>query len=87
MVDVYGIWTEEKDYRTYPQEKWCDYDIAANYIRNDLNYKPETTMENLITMIFLHAGNEILDDMGCLNEYLLRDFLWDNSVESFDYYC
>ena len=33
MVDTYGRWTEEKDYNTYPKEKWCDYDYMAAWIR------------------------------------------------------
>lgn len=88
MVDTYGRWTEEKDYSTYPKEKWCDYDIVANYIRNELHYEPETDMENLITMIFLHADDEILDDMGKVNENLLRDYIWGSGgIKEFDYYC
>ena len=51
MVDTYGRWTEEKDYSTYPKEKWCDYDYMAAWIREQ-GYEPKTDMENLITMIF-----------------------------------
>lgn len=51
MVDTYGRWTEEKDYSTYPKEKWCDYDYMAAWIRKQ-GYEPKTDMENLITMIF-----------------------------------
>ena len=51
MVDTYGRWKEEKDYNTYPKEKWCDYDYMASWIRSK-GYEPETSMENLITMIF-----------------------------------
>lgn len=87
MVDTYGRWTEEKDYSTYPKEKWCDYDRVANYIRNELHYEPKTDMENLITILFFHAEDEIIDDMGSLNEYQLRDYLCDNNIEEFDYYC
>ena len=51
MVNTYGRWTEEKDYSTYPKEKWCDYDYMASWIRGK-RYEPKTSMENLITMIF-----------------------------------
>lgn len=53
MVDTYGRWTEEKDYSTYPKEQWCDYDYVAAWIRS-AGYEIKTTMENLVTMIFLH---------------------------------
>ena len=58
MVDTYGRWTEEKDYSTYPEEKWCDYDYMAIWIREQ-GYTPETSMENLITMIFSYYEEEI----------------------------
>lgn len=58
MVDTYGRWTEEKDYSTYPKEKWCDYDYMAAWIREQ-GYTPETSMENLITMIFSYYEEEI----------------------------
>lgn len=88
MVNTYGQWTEEKDYSTYPAEKWCDYDRAANYIRNTLHYEPKTTMENLITMLFLHGEDDIFDDMGCLNEQEMEDYIeGTGSISEFDYYC
>lgn len=58
MVDTYGRWTEEKDYSTYPEEKMCDYDKMAVWIRGR-GYEPETSMENLITMIFIYFDEEI----------------------------
>lgn len=60
MVDTYGRWTEEKDYSTYPKEKWCDYDYMAAWIREQ-GYEPKTDMENLVTMILLHYECEIED--------------------------
>lgn len=51
MVNNLGQWTEEKDYNTYPKEKWCDYDYMAVWIRSK-GYEPETSMENLISMMF-----------------------------------
>ena len=45
MVDQWtGKWTEEKDYSTYPKEKWCDYDCMAAWIREQ-KYEPKTSME------------------------------------------
>lgn len=58
MVNTFGQWTPEKDYSTYPQEKWCDYDYVANYIRQQ-NYTPQTSIENLVQMIISHLEGEI----------------------------
>lgn len=58
MVNNLGQWTEEKNYSTYPKEKWCDYDYMAAWIR-ECGYKPKTDMENLISMIFLNYEDEI----------------------------
>lgn len=61
MVDWYGRWYEEEDYANYPKEKWCDYDHMAVWIR-ETGYQIKTTMENLITIIFLHFDSEIEDN-------------------------
>ena len=53
MVDYFGQWTEEKDYTNYPEDKMCDFDHMAIWIREQ-GYNPKTSMEHLITMIFLH---------------------------------
>lgn len=59
MVDQWtGRWTEEQDYSKYPEEKWCDYDYMAVWIRKQ-GYEPETSMENLITNIFAFYESEI----------------------------
>ena len=63
MVDRYGRWTEEKDYSTYPKEKWCDYDYMAAWIR-EKGYIPETSMENLINNIFAFYEIEINDHVS-----------------------
>ncbi len=65
MVDWLGRWTEEKDYSTYPPEKWCDMDRVANYIRT-CDYVPKTNMENLIGMIIAHFEGETED---CSSEF------------------
>lgn len=58
MVDTLGRWTEEPDYSTYPEEKMCDYDRMAIWIRKQ-GYEPETSMENIISMIFSYYEEEI----------------------------
>ena len=58
MVDRYGRWIEEQDYSKYPKEKWCDYDYMAAWVISK-GYEPETSMENLISMMFNHYENEI----------------------------
>ena len=47
MIDANGNWIEEKDYSVYPEEKWCDYDYMAVWIRSK-GYEPKTSMQNLI---------------------------------------
>lgn len=54
-----AMWTE-KDYSTYPKEEWCDMDYMAAWIRS-LGYKPKTSMENLILMIFAYYESELVD--------------------------
>ena len=58
MIDYFGRWIEEKDYKMYPKGKWCDMDYVASYIRRR-GYSPKTTMENLINMIILHLEGEV----------------------------
>ena len=66
MVDSFGNWHEEPNYSKYPREKWCDYDHMAAWIC-ELGYLPKTSMENLITMIFLHF--DCPDNFGLDSEY------------------
>lgn len=89
MVDWFGRWTEEEDYNTYPKEKWCMYDYIANAIRNE-NYSVKTTMENLVTMILLHAECNI----ECGEKIDMEDpddiMRWVNKsggLREFDYEC
>lgn len=55
MVDGFNCWTVEKNYDTYPKEKWCDMDRVADYIIKQ-NYSPKTDIENLSIMLVLHLG-------------------------------
>lgn len=94
MVDTWGNWMEEKDYSTYPKEKWCDYDYMAAWIREQ-GYEPKTDMENLITMILLYYEGEIEDgesDYDIENgkfdgTYIeaVQTYVQDNGISNFDY--
>lgn len=100
MVTTWGLWTAEKDYKTYPKEHWCDCDYVAAWI-NDCGYKPETTMENLVNMIFLfyedYLGECDLDFYTDITEsenglmVSIEDiscFVAENGgLKDFDYYC
>jgi hypothetical protein len=70
MVDCYGKWTEEQDYSKYPEEKWCDYDYMAIWIRKQ-GYEPETSMENLISNIML--SHDWDDNVVKFGYYALKD--------------
>lgn len=92
MVDTWGRWTEEKDYSTYPKEKWCDYDHMAVFIREQ-GYEPETTMENLISMMFAHY-EVALQDEEYYNEGEIeftidgcKEYVLESGISEFDYYC
>ena len=95
MVDQWtGKWTEEKDYNTYPKEKWCDYDYMAAWIREQ-KYEPKTSMENLITMIFLFYDSEVEEESSDYNTkngnfdgtYIeaVQAYAYDNGLCEFDY--
>ena len=87
MVDTLGRWTEEEDYSTYPKEKWCDYDYLAYEIRKS-GYVPKTSMENLITMIFLHAESDVENgtEIDMDNSYDIMEWVEESGgLESFDY--
>lgn len=82
-----GEWTEEKDYSTYPKEKWCMYDYLANEIRKT-GYKIKTTMENLITMILLNVDNAIEDGTDIVKDSSTDIMYWvmeQGGLREFDY--
>ena len=89
-----GEWTEEKDYSTYPKEKWCDYDYMAVWIREQ-KYEPKTSMENLITNIFLHYDCETEEESSSYNTengnfegtYVeaVQTYVTDTGLSEFDY--
>lgn len=85
MVDWFGRWREEKDYSTYPKEKWCDYDHMANWIRGK-KYEPKTSMGNLIDMIFLHYEGECEDEDKEFNVEDCMEYVEaSGGIEMFDY--
>ena len=86
MVDLFGRWTEEKDYSTYPKEKWCAYDEMAVWIRNQ-GYSPQNnTMEKLIDMIFLHYDGECEECDKEFNVEECMEYVMDSGgIEMFDY--
>ena len=94
MVDTWGDWMEEKDYSTYPKEKWCDYDYMAAWIREQ-GYEPKTDMENLITMILLYYEGEIEDGESSYDTengkfdgtYIkaVQTYAQDSGISNFDY--
>ena len=95
MVDQWtGEWTEEKDYSKYPKGKWCDYDYMAAWIREQ-KYEPKTSMENLITNIFLHYDCETEEESSSYNTengnfeetYVeaVQAYVTDTGLSEFDY--
>lgn len=57
MIDKSKIW-HEKDYNTYPESEWCDFDYMANAIRKT-GYEVKTNMCNLIDTILSHYDSEL----------------------------
>ncbi len=89
MVNNLGQWIEERDYTTYPKEKWCDYDYVAVAIR-ETGYEIKTTMENLITIIFLHVDGAIEDGMEIVKDNPFDIMEWvkeSGGLQEFDYYA
>lgn len=87
MVDTYGKWTEEADYTSYPKEKMCDYDKMAIWIRK-CGYKPKTTMENIITMIFAYYDGDLAetDEEFTIEKY--KEYVEaSGGLSEFDYEC
>ena len=98
MVNSYGYWVEEADYTDFPVEKMCNYDHIAIWVREQ-GYEPKTSMENLITMIFLHFDSP--DNFGEYDkntglggygeEFTIegcKEFVKDSGgFAEFDYYC
>ena len=77
MVNTYGRWTEEKDYSTYPKEKWCDYDYMEHrrlgttvewenekwYVDNtDENFKDDGEETSLFLLFHTKNLNSFLAD-------------------------
>jgi hypothetical protein len=83
VVDQWtGKWTEEKDYSTYPKEKWCDCDYMAVWIREQ-GYKPKTSINNLLASIFAHYDCEIEDEDS---SYRINNGNFDSEIEAIQAY-
>ena len=99
MVDDYGRWTVEKDYKGYPENKWCDYDYVANWIMN-LGYEPKTSIQNLVEIIVEHYDSYLIDNDIMFYTNIIKSendsmisiedincFVEDNGgLKEFDYY-
>lgn len=101
MIDSYG-WKAEENYNIYPENKWCDYDYVAAWIKGT-GYEPKTTIENLVEMVVAHYDLELEDSNRTFytdikesenqNGWMIsiKDvscFVEDNGgLEEFDYYC
>lgn len=102
MVNVFGEWKVEKDYSVFPEDEWCDYDYVAAWIIS-VDYKPKTTMENLVKMIVVHYDlwreehdgkfyTDIKKSENCdgwmISTKDVSCFVEENGrLASFDYYC
>lgn len=100
MVDLYGKWTAEENYDEFPKNSWCDCDYIAVWIKEQ-EYKPKTSIENLVEMIFAHYDSYLEDndvmfytnivssENGCMVS--INDvscFVYDSGgLSEFDYYC
>ena len=93
MVDVYGRWIYEPN---TPEEKKCDFDRLADEIQKQIkesndqcggNFQIETTIENLVTMIYLHLKDEI-DEMETFDVAAIMEIVAESGgLKEFDYFC
>lgn len=90
MINAYGRWIEENDYTSYPKEKWCDYDYMAAWIR-ETGYKVKTSMENLITMIFLYFSDATFEGYanypGTFTDKCKAFVMDSGGLQEFDFEC
>ena len=90
MVTAYGKWIEEKDYTSYPEEKWCDYDRMAAWIRKT-GYSVKSTMENLIDIIFMcfsDVEQEKYDSLeGTFTDKCKAYVMDSGGLSEFDFEC
>lgn len=89
MVDYMERWTPEKDYSKYPKNKWCKYDFMANAIIKS-GYKVKTSLENIITIIFLQVENAIENGCDIVDDSPEDIMLWvkeNGGLQEFDYEC
>lgn len=95
--DVYGNWIYEPN---IPEEKKCDFDILADEILRQIeesndqcgeNEQIETSIENLVVMIYLHFKDEIddmIDDIGIFDVDTIMELVAESGgLKEFDYFC
>ena len=82
MVDERtGVWYPEKNYSTYPKEKWCDCDRLCVAIRKD-GYVPKTSMNNLVNMVFAYY----MEDFESVDD-VVQEVYASGGWKEFDYEC
>lgn len=95
MVDAYGRWTYEQD---TPEDKKCDLDRVADALLEYLanipaqsrlyNYKIETSIENIVYMIFAYLEEFINEQKKFDAEEIVREAAeYGCGIDEFDYYC
>lgn len=95
MVDWYGRWTYEPDTL---EEKKCDYDRVADEVLKYLaninpnsrlyGYKIETSIENIVEMIFIYLEDFINEQEEFNAEEIVREAAeYGCGIDEFDYYC
>ncbi len=95
--DVYGNWIYEPN---IPEEKKYDFDILADEILRQIeesndqcgeNEQIETSIENLVVMIYLHFKDEIddmIDDIGIFDVDTIMELVAESGgLKEFDYFC
>lgn len=96
-TDIYGNWIYEPD---TPEEEKCDFDILADEILRQIeesndqcgeNEQIETSIENLVVMIYLHFKDEIddmIDDIGIFDVDTIMELVAESGgLKEFDYFC
>lgn len=95
MVDWYGRWTYKPD---TPEEKKCDCDRVADEVLKYLanvnpnsrlyGYKIETSIENIVEMIFIYLEDFINEQKEFNAEEIVREAAeYGCGIDEFDYYC
>ena len=74
-VNNYGQWIPEEDYSIYPEEKWCDMDYVAAWIKEE-GYDVKGNFERFIRYLILNyeeAAYRINDNGTQSTYYMIED--------------